>query len=150
MPADFGKDRCAGSMMALLLFEKDAAPVPDGLLHCFAELVQEPREGHFEAHVAVRHLNVARSGLAKGPHAEIHPVAGPFFLVDAQNRKVCGGLAKRGLDPAQGFILTELVSDGDDEGFRHGRLPELRLTRGIHASAKRTAHSSVPTADAVG
>jgi hypothetical protein len=51
---------------------------------------------------------------------EIHLVAGLAFLVDREYRKALGRFANGQLDPAKGFIPAELMSDGDDERFRHG------------------------------
>jgi hypothetical protein len=81
----------------LFLLKKDPAAPADSLLHSLAEFLQQPRQGHFKAHIILADLGVSGSYLAQRPHAKIHAVAGPELFLDLQHRKAFRGLAQRRL-----------------------------------------------------
>ena len=117
-PRRFGEVALRG-LHALLLFEKNLSPRLNRLLHRLPELMQQPEQRDLEAHVIVCDVNIARCSLPECPYPKVHPVAGPFLLLDRQHWEAFGRFAKGRLDPAKGRIPAELVRDGDDEGFGH-------------------------------
>jgi hypothetical protein len=57
--------------------------------------------------------------LSQRTHTEIHPVAGPSFLLDAQDREAGQRFRERWPDPAESFFLPELVRYQDDQRCSH-------------------------------
>ena len=102
------------------LLQQDASASLDGALQGLGKLVQQPRQGYFEAHIVVGDLDVAGSGLAERPHPEIESIARPSLFLHLQHRESLRRLIQRRPYAAQGFILAEPVWNGDDEGFGHG------------------------------
>src|SRR5205823_6728376 len=104
------------------LFQHQMALPFDERPYLFGEQAEQPRQLHFDAHVIVGDIDRAGSRLAQNAGAEIEMIAGPVLVDHRELLAECrAGAAESGFQAACRLLLAELMRDGNDERFGHGR-----------------------------
>lgn len=87
----------------------------DRRLGSLCKALQQPRQGNFQPHMIVCHIDLTVGRLAKRTNAKHHAIAFPAFLVDVQHRHTGRRARKPGLETANGFVASEAMRNGNNQ-----------------------------------